>query len=304
MSLICINCFNSLATLHVERKKERKKSSIKINQNQAKSIIILLFFYSGIVVKRAFDARGSHVTFKGSVDLVTETDEAVERLIFDAIRVKYPKHVLIGEESVAKGGNEVLGDRPTWIVDPIDGTTNFVHGLPWVGISIAFAVSHNIVMGVVYNPMLDELFTATLGGGARLNGELIRASSTAVLKHALVATGFSYDRRESSIDFHLTKLRAVLLACRDIRRPGSAAMDMCAVACGRLDAYYELGIHIWDIAAASLIVREAGGVCCGPYGGDARVLDLGGRAVLASCSGVVQALVELLQSDTPPVPND
>jgi fructose-1,6-bisphosphatase/inositol monophosphatase family enzyme len=256
------------------------------------------------MVKRAFDARGAHITFKGSVDLVTETDEAVEKLIFAAIRAKYPNHALIGEESVAKGGSETLTHRPTWIVDPIDGTTNFVHGLPWVGISIAFAVAGKVMMGVVFNPILDELFTATLAGGAQLNGEAIRASNTSVLKNALIATGFSYDRREASIDFHLTKLRAVLLACRDIRRPGSAAMDMCAVACGRLDAYYELGIHIWDIAAAALIVREAGGVCCGPYGGDANVLDLSGRAVLASCSGVVQSLVELLQSDTPPVPND
>jgi fructose-1,6-bisphosphatase/inositol monophosphatase family enzyme len=287
-----------------------KKSRLDDSSDDSLDLSELLAFTcdvarrAGVLVRTAFAARGSSVTFKGSVDLVTETDEAVEKLVFDAIRSRFPAHALIGEESVAKGASEALGQRATWIVDPVDGTTNFVHGLPWVGISIAFAVAGKVLLGVVYNPILDELFTATLGSGARLNGEVIRASETALLKNALVATGFSYDRREASIDFHLGKLRAVLLACRDIRRPGSAAMDMCAVACGRLDAYYELGIHIWDMAAAALIVREAGGVCCDPYRGDVRVLDLGGRGVLAACGGVAQALATLLQSDTPPVPND
>ena len=115
-----------------------------------------------------------------------------------------------------------------------------------------------------------------------------------------MATGFSYDRRAASIDFHLAKLREVLLACRDVRRIGSAALDMCAVACGRLDAYYEQGIHVWDIAAGVLILREAGGVACDLYKGDVDSLDLGGRGVLAVASDIAKPFAELLKADNPP----
>jgi len=255
----------------------------------------------GQLVKDVFASHvRSAVEYKGTIDLVTETDKEVEKRIFDGIKHSFPSHKLIGEETVSAGGTETLTDAPTWIVDPIDGTTNFVHGVPWCAISIGLSVRKLLVLGVVYNPALDELYSASIGLGAQLNGKSISVSKTVKLQNSLVATGFSYDRREHIIEFHMANLRKIILKSRDVRRFGSAALDMCAVACGRLDSYYELGIHIWDIAAATVIVREAGGVACDPYKNDQTQLDVSGRAILVAAPGIVVEILGVLAHPSPP----
>jgi len=294
------NPFFEMSDQATKKAKTESAGETEISLEECKKLAVDIARECGILVRSAYKDTTGAIQFKGSVDLVTETDQNVEKVIFKAISEKYPNHKLIGEETVAAGGVEELTDEPTWIVDPIDGTTNFVHRIPWFGISIGFAVGKEILLGVVYNPILDEMFTAVSGGGAFLNDRQLTASSTTELKKSLVATGFSYDRRESSITFHMNKLHEVMLRCRDMRRIGSAALDMCAVAAGRLDAYYEQGIHVWDIAAATLIVREAGGVVCDPYGGDCSKLNLSGRGVFSSCKGISEELVALLKSDNPP----
>lgn len=155
--------------------------------------------------------------------------------------------------------SEDVLDDPTWIVDPIDGTTNFVHRFPFSCVSVALAINKKVVVGVVYNPMMNELFTAVRGQGSFLNGEKLTISQTSDLKQALVATGFPYQRDDATLDHVLANIKLTLQHCRAVRRAGSAALDMCYVARGVFDLYYEAGVHAWDIAAGALIVEEAGG---------------------------------------------
>ncbi len=212
-----------------------------------------------------FGTEAVETDFKGSVDLLTEYDLWAEKLITDAVTSKYPSHVIVGEESSDpdKVGREKTIERALpngicWIIDPIDGTTNFVSRLPHYSISIGIAVDGEPVAGVVYNPPRDELFTAFKGEGAFLNGRPIKVSAKSKLVDALVATGFPYERRKVWPQME-DRFKAVLLACRDIRRWGAASLDCCYVACGRFDAYFESTVAPWDIAAGHLIVSEAGG---------------------------------------------
>jgi len=181
--------------------------------------------------------------------------------VVSKIREKFPNHLFVGEESVSMGKTEELvTNEPTWIIDPIDGTTNFVAKLPFICISIGFSVNKEVLFGVIYNPILDDMYVAQKGKGASRNGNPIHVSHCDSLKNAVVATGFPYDRSDDNLEIILNKLKKVLQACRCVRRFGSAALDMCMVASGQLDFYYERGVHAWDIAAGSLIVLEAGGV--------------------------------------------
>eukprot|EP01127_Copromyxa_protea_P002147 TRINITY_DN12033_c0_g1_i1.p1 TRINITY_DN12033_c0_g1~~TRINITY_DN12033_c0_g1_i1.p1 ORF type:complete len:269 (-),score=72.47 TRINITY_DN12033_c0_g1_i1:84-890(-) len=246
---------------------------------------------AGAVIKEAFYREKQGLVFKDAVDLVTATDKHVEEFVMSKIRERYPDHLFVAEESAAAGHlEEVLTEKPTWIIDPIDGTTNFVHRFPMTCISIGFAINKIVVAGVVFNPIIDELFSAVRGGGAFLNGKRISVSDRSLLKHALVATGFPYDRDDATLDAALARLKKVLQACRAVRRGGSAAIDMCYVAAGITDLYFEKGIHAWDIAAGMLLVEEAGGVVMSLDGSE---FDMCNRQVVA-CSKVLEEQVKEL----------
>jgi len=223
--------------------------------------------------------RADRVRAKGRADLVTEVDEAVERLVSALIRERFPRDAVVGEE--LSSGAVATGRR--WIVDPVDGTTNFVHGHPFVCVSIAFADGEGPAAGVVHAPFLREVFHATRGGGAFLNGEPITVSATDRPEGSLLATGFPFKTGKGDLDAYMRLVADAIRATHDVRRAGSAALDLAYVAAGRLEGYFEIGLSPWDVAAGILLVTEAGGRV-GPWPGDAeeplasgRVLATNGR---------------------------
>lgn len=197
---------------------------------------------------------------KGRIDLVTAADLAVERMFRALVADRFPTHGVLGEEDASGGGP--TGTRYRWIIDPVDGTTNFAHGLALFCVSIALEIDGRVRLGVVYDPIADELFTAELGEGARLNGLPLRVSSTATLVDALLCTGFPYSIREERRR-QVDVFAAFLGEAQAVRRLGSAALDLCYVAAGRFDGFWEERIHPWDIAAGALIIEEAGGLVTG-----------------------------------------
>jgi len=216
---------------------------------------------SGVIIRASINKKKS-VKYKGEIDLLTVTDKKVEDSIIRIIRKNFPSHEILAEES----GTSLRTDAPQrvskpqikWIIDPIDGTTNFYHSFPHVSTSIAIEKDGRIIAGGIYDPMRDELFFAEKGKGARLNGKKIHVSSTQNLEKSLLVTGFPYDRRKY-IDYYLSFTKAFMLKAHGIRRGGSAALDYCYLACGRFDGYWEFKLSPWDVAAGSLIVAEAGG---------------------------------------------
>jgi myo-inositol-1(or 4)-monophosphatase len=209
---------------------------------------------AGALLRARYGERLATSTKSSAVDLVTEVDHAAERLILGEILQAFPDHGVVAEESPARQGPSAY----TWYVDPLDGTTNFAHGYPQFAVSIALARGDDLVLGLVHDPMRAETFTAVRGEGARLNGAPIAVSDTGELGRALLATGFPPDRRERAA-FYLAFVRVVLERGQCVRRAGSAALDLCYVACGRLDGFWESKLHPWDIAAGRVIVEEAGG---------------------------------------------
>jgi myo-inositol-1(or 4)-monophosphatase len=203
---------------------------------------------------RARHRERPEVSFKGAVDLVTAVDREAEALIVGALGEAFPAHGIVAEESAARPSR----DGHTWFVDPLDGTTNFAHGYPHFAVSMALARGDELIFGLVYDPVREERFTAARGEGARLNGAPIAVSGTPLLDHALLGTGFPYDRR-AHVDFYLAFWRDALLRAQCVRRSGSAALDLCWLACGRLDAFWEWKLKPWDTAAGRLVVEEAGG---------------------------------------------
>jgi len=200
--------------------------------------------------------RGAYtVREKGRNDFVTTVDRRAEEAIVRLIRGRFPDHAVIAGESPPSGGSS--GYR--WYIDPLDGTTNFIHGYPLFCVSIGLADPQGMRAGVVYDPLRNEMFTATRGGGAWLNGEPIRVSPTEKLSQALLVTGFPY-RSLNRLDAYLASFRSLILGSSGIRRDGSAALDLAYVACGRYDGFWEMSLSPWDVAAGGLIVREAGGV--------------------------------------------
>ena len=195
------------------------------------------------------------VSKKGDINLVTEADLASEKHIIEKINSRYPKHAVLAEES---GEAIVEGDQTwKWVIDPLDGTTNYAHGYPCFCVTLALEHNGEIVVGVTFDPTRDELFAAEKGSGATLNNKPIRVSETQQLKDALLVTGFPYDTRErENFARHFTGFTH---ASRGIRRDGSAAIDMAYVACGRFDGFWEEGLHAWDVAAGVLLIEEAGG---------------------------------------------
>jgi myo-inositol-1(or 4)-monophosphatase len=207
---------------------------------------------AGEVLRNSF-GQHQEVKYKGEVDLVTKADENAEQTIKEVLQENFPDYGMLAEES---GSLEGEGDS-RWIVDPLDGTTNYAHGLPVFCTSIALEKDSEVILGVVHDPMANETYTAERGSGATLNGEPIAVSNTDELIRALLATGFPYDREDMPTALELFGQFA--MRTQSMRRLGSAALDLCYVATGRLDGYYERGIKAWDIAAGVLILREAGG---------------------------------------------
>ncbi|XP_026148089.1 inositol monophosphatase 1 [Mastacembelus armatus] len=225
------------------------------------------------------------------VDLVTETDQKVEQLIISSIREKYPTHRFIGEESVAAGAPSVLTDDPTWIIDPIDGTTNFVHRFPFVSVSIGFAVKKEIVFGIVYSCTEDKMYTARKGKGAFCNGVPIRVSGQEDITQSLVLTEVGFKEDPEHFKTMLTNIKTILtIPVHGIRSPGSAAVNMCLVACGSADAYYHMGIHCWDMAGGAAVVREAGGVIMDITGGPFDLMSR--RLIVASSRAIAERIAK------------
>ncbi len=196
------------------------------------------------------------VNFKGARDLVTAADLKADAYITEKIKKSYPSHAILSEESAPSTlGREDTLNGPLWIIDPIDGTTNYAHGHHMNAVSVAFADKGEILCGIVHAPFINETYSAIKGSGAFCNDEPIRVRNPENLQQTLVATGFPYDR--SKLPPVIRRIEAVLLNCRDIRRIGAASLDVCWVAAGKIDAYYE-DVKIWDVAAAGLIAREAG----------------------------------------------
>ncbi len=210
---------------------------------------------AGGILQDLYD-KPHKIKHKGAIDLVTEADVASEEAVIDILRKAHPEIDVLAEES--RSTYETMSEGPLWIIDPLDGTTNFAHGFPWFGVSIAYAVAGTSKAGVIYLPMQDELFCTTLGGGAWLNGRRIYVSEAERLKEALVATGFPYAIHEKTPEV-IAALEAVLPRAQGIRRAGSAALDLAYVACGRLDGFWEIMLKPWDTAAGLLLVEEAGG---------------------------------------------
>jgi myo-inositol-1(or 4)-monophosphatase len=242
---------------------------------------------AGEVLRTGFGAE--HViTYKGEVDLVTEIDEEAERLIREELLGTFPTYGMLAEE-----GGEFAGEEDArWILDPLDGTTNYTHGLPIFCVSIALERAGEVVLGVVHDPMGEETFVAQRGRGATLNDQPIKVSDTDELIRALVVTGFPYDRAEMPEALELFGRLAA--TTRGMRRLGSAALDLCYVASGRLDGYYERGIWPWDLAAGSVILEEAGGKLTN-YRGDE--LDLDGREIVASNGRLHAAITRFTGED-------
>ncbi len=210
---------------------------------------------AGDLIRSAREEQSFSKSYKAGHELVTSADLRSDQMIRALLQLSFPDHSILSEESSPDYSDPVTLHQPIWIIDPIDGTVNYAHGLQQVAISIAYAEQGEVKVGVVYNPFLDELFTAVAGEPAQLNGVDIRISETEELKKALIAIGFPYDK--SLIPTLLPRLHQVLNNCQDIRRMGSAAIDICYVAAGRLDAYYE-SVSPWDFAAARLVAICAG----------------------------------------------
>jgi myo-inositol-1(or 4)-monophosphatase len=227
----------------------------------------------------------------GAVDLVTDTDRDAEALVVAHLRRAFPDHVIVAEE--ASSGTTISTptvDQYAWYLDPLDGTTNFAHAFPHFCVSLALARGTEPLLGVVYDPMRDELFAARRGGGATLNGAPIHVSGVDDLNRALLATGFPYDRRARG-DFYLSFFADFMQRAQGIRRGGSAALDLCYVACGRCDGFWEWKLRPWDTAAGTLIVREAGGSVSDFRGG---AFDLFGEHTLASNGHLHAAMLQVL----------
>ena len=223
-----------------------------MNRTQIKSTLFGMFEDTGKVLKTAI-LKPKAIQKKSELSLVTATDKKCEEIIIRAIQKKFPSHAILTEESPPIGNSSCR-----WIIDPLDGTTNFAHSFPVACVSIAYEEDGKVLMGGVFDPFRDELFFGERGGGAFLNKKKIRVSSIPKLNDALVCTGFPYDRRDH-LDDYLGVFKTFLMRVHDLRRVGAAALDLCYVAAGRFDGYWEFHLNPWDKAAAMVILSEAGG---------------------------------------------
>lgn len=229
-----------------------------------------------------------HIKQKSPNDFVSEVDLACEAVIIRCIQEKFPDHCIIAEESGQRGNAEA---DYCWIIDPLDGTSNYLHGIPHFAVSIAIKVKGRIEHGVVYDPMREELYVASRGEGAILNDRRIRCSNKTSLDNALLGTGFPFRKRRIEPAYQ-SIFSSFFNQCEDLRRTGSAALDLAYVAAGRLDGFFEIGLHSWDMAAGALLVREAGGVVVDFAGGN-EYLDTGN--IIAAPFKVVPAMLKTIK---------
>lgn len=261
---------------------------------------------AGQVIKEAWDKPRS-IEHKGAIDLVTETDKECENLIRGILCGEFPDHAMIGEEETAALGTvPELTDEPTWLVDPVDGTTNFVHKFPFCCVSIALAVRKEVVVAVVYNPVLEEMFAATKGGGAFLNGQRISSSDARDMKSSIFITELGTRRDSSFMEAAFNRIKAMAIETRGMRSCGSCALNLCSVACGRADAYYEIGLGgPWDMAAGALVLQEAGGIVSDPVGSPLNIMSrrvLGTNGHLHKTVTAILAKVGCLEDEPQPLP--
>ena len=246
---------------------------------------------AGDVIARNVDRFDAFtVTEKATNDYVTEIDRAAERRIIDTIRRSYPDHAILAEESGSQGCSDFQ-----WIVDPLDGTTNFVHGFPHVAVSIAVRHRGRTEHAVVFDPLRQELFTASRGSGAQLDSRRIRVATRPNLKGALLGSGLPF-RELDRLESHVKTLKTLVAGSAQVRRSGSAALDLAYVAAGRLDGFWEFGLSPWDIAAGALLVQEAGGIVAEPNGGDDYI---GSGHVAAANPRVLRAMLRVIAQSTP-----
>ena len=241
----------------------------------------------GIINRASRDVELIKVSAKRDKDFVTEVDKAAEEAIIGVLKEAYPEHAILAEESGASGDSEYV-----WIIDPLDGTTNFIHGVPQYAISIALAHKGVLTHAVVYDPTKNELFTAVKGGGAYLNERRIRVSKRVKLNEVIVGTGFPF-RYFEHVDAYMGMLRDFMHKTAGVRRPGAAALDLAWVAAGRFDGFWELGLSPWDMAAGALLIAEAGGLV-GDLSGEAHYLETGNIV-----GGNPKVFVQLLQIIAP-----
>ena len=247
---------------------------------------------AGEVIVRSMNRLESlTVSSKGRNDFVTEVDRAAEQEIIASIRRNYPQHAFLAEESGRSGEHDTL-----WIIDPLDGTTNYLHGFPVFCVSIACQIKGRLEHAVIYDPTRGELFTASRGAGAHLDNHRMRVSKARTLEGSLVSTGFPYRANLEYLDAYLAMLRAVTEQAAGVRRPGSAALDLAYVAAGRVDAFWEIGLSPWDTAAGTLLIQEAGGRIGTLTGAE---YQQGGHLV-AGTPKVYAALLELIAPHVPP----
>lgn len=221
---------------------------------------------AGNTITRALDRLDKIVVNeKQPNDYVTEIDQQAEKAIIRTIQKAYPEHSILSEEA-----GEIEGQQSDyeWIIDPLDGTRNFIHGFPHFSVSIAIRHKGKIEHGVIYDPIRQEMFSASRGKGAQLNDRRIRVSKRKSLEECLLGTGFPFRHAKDLIEPYVQSLLAILPLSGDVRRAGSAALDLAYVACGRLDGFWEMGLQIWDIAAGALLIKEAGGLVCDFEGGE------------------------------------
>lgn len=244
---------------------------------------------AGNTILRSLDRLDTiQISEKSPNDYVTDIDQKVEKEIIGIIQKAYPSHSILGEENGEITGKE---DDYVWIIDPIDGTRNFIHGFPQFAVSIAVSYKGKIEHGVIYDPVKQELFSASRGKGARVNDRRMRVSTRKTLEDCLLGTGCPSDRSPKLIEAYTDSLKAVIPLCGDVRRAGAATLDLAYVACGRLDGFWEGGLKIWDIAAGALMIKEAGGIVCDFEGGE-NFLDSGN--IVAANPKVLKLLLKTI----------
>lgn len=240
------------------------------------------------IITKGFDRRDLiTIEDKDLHNYVTDIDRRAEQAIIETIRNAHPNHSILAEES-----GQHPGDEHVWIIDPLDGTNNFIHGFPHFAISIAIQIKGRLEHGLIYDPIKDELFTASRGKGAQLNNQRIRVSNTTSLNHSFIAMGAAI-RTTETLRLHYHMLDAISGKIAGLRRTGSASLDLAYVAAGRLDGFWELGLSSWDVAAGSLLIKEAGGLVGNFHGGD-DVLDSG--QIVAGSTKVFKGLLQILHT--------
>jgi myo-inositol-1(or 4)-monophosphatase len=241
------------------------------------------------LIKKMVNLEKLKVEQKGHNDFVSDADLAAEKAIINCILKHYPDHAILAEESGIQGESDTV-----WIIDPLDGTTNYLHGFPVFAVSIGVQIKGRMEHAVVYDPLRQELFTATRGQGAHLEGRRIRVSGQKQLERSLIGTGFPFRQADQEIGPYMDMLGNVIRSTAGVRRPGAAALDLAYVAAGRLDAFWETGLKSWDLAAGSLLIREAGGIISGLDGSEG-FLDKG--HVLTGTPKIYAALAKLCATE-------